>query len=103
MSGIARKIKKPLKKIEKKLKEEILDPVVDVVEDVARAMKDDPLTTIAMIGASMIPGLNAAVIPLINGASTLAKGGDLKDVAKSIAISAVAPAVVGKVLSLIHI
>ena len=101
MSGVVRAIKKPLKKIEKKLKEEILDPVVDVVEGVAKAIKEDPLTAIVTIGASMIPGVNAALIPLINGASTLAKGGDLKDVAKSIAISAVAPAVVGKVSAVV--
>jgi len=95
MSGVVRAIKKPLKKVEKKLKEEILDPVVNVVEDVGRAMKDDPLTAIATIGAYATG--NAWAVPLINGASTVAKGGDLGDVAKSIAISAIAPTVVGKV------
>jgi hypothetical protein len=95
MSGAARAIKKPLKKVEKKLKDEILDPVINTVEGVAKAMGDDPLTAIATIGAAATGQTWA--IPLINGASTVAKGGDLGDVAKSIAISAIAPAAVGKV------
>jgi len=95
MSGPARKIKKTVKKIGKKFEDEILDPVVDVVEGVAKAMKDDPLTAIATIGAYATG--NAWAVPLINGASTVAKGGDLGDVAKSIAISAIAPKVVGTV------
>ena len=95
MSGVVKAVKKPIKKIGKKVESEILKPVVDTVEGVAKAMGDDPLTAIATIGAAATGQTWA--IPLINGASTVAKGGDLGDVAKSIAISAIAPAAVGKV------
>ena len=75
--------------------EDIIDPVVNVVEDVAKAVTSDPITAIATIGAT-VTGQTWA-IPLINGASTVAKGGNIGDVAKSLALSAIAPTVANQV------
>ena len=82
MGGVVRAIKKPIKKVLSKVEDEILKPIVDTVEGVAKAMGDDPLTAIATIGAYATG--NAWAVPLINGASTVSKGGDFKDVLKTV-------------------
>ena len=53
--------------------DKILEPVVDVVTGVVKGMADDPFTTIAMIAAMVIPGMQWA-IPLIAGISAAAQG-----------------------------
>jgi hypothetical protein len=68
--------------------EEIIEPVFEFVGDTVKALMDDPLTTIAKIVA--IATGNAWAIPLIDGASTAANGGNFGDVMKSVAISYVA-------------
>ena len=68
--------------------DEIVEPVVSFVGDTVEALLDDPITAIAKVVA--IATGNAWAIPLIDGASTAANGGDLGDVIKSVAISYVA-------------
>ena len=74
--------------------DEIIEPVFEFVGDTVKALMDDPLTTIAKVVA--IATGNAWAIPLIDGASTAAKGGDFGDVMKSVAISYVAGKVGGE-------
>jgi hypothetical protein len=74
--------------------EEIIEPVFEFVGDTVKALMDDPLTTIAKIVA--IATGNAWAIPLIDGASTAANGGNFGDVMKSVAISYVAGKVGGE-------
>lgn len=68
--------------------DEVIDPVMTVVSNVIEAALDDPVTTIAKIAA--VATGNAWALPLIDGASVAAKGGDLGDVLKAAAISYVA-------------
>lgn len=63
----------------------LVKSAVKAVGDVVKAALDDPITTIAKVAAYATG--NAWAIPLIDGASTLAKGGDLKDAIKVAAIS----------------
>ena len=65
--------------------DDILEPVIDVVGGVVQGMLDDPLATIATV-AAMVTG-QAWAIPLIQGASTAIKGGDLGDIAIAMAAS----------------
>ena len=65
--------------------DEVIEPVVEGVGDVIEAVLDDPITTIAKVAAVATGQLWA--IPLIDGASTIAKGGDLDDALKSAAVS----------------
>ena len=74
--------------------EEIIEPVFEFVGDTVKALMDDPLTTIAKVVA--IATGNAWAIPLIDGASVAANGGDFGDVMKSVAISYVAGKVGGE-------
>jgi len=74
--------------------DEIIEPVFEFVGDTVKALMDDPLTTIAKVVA--IATGNAWAIPLIDGASTAANGGDFGDVMKSVAISYVAGKVGGE-------
>lgn len=62
--------------------------VVETVGDTIKGALKDPLGTIAQIAA--VATGNAWAIPLINGANTAIHGGDLGDVFKSVAISAIA-------------
>jgi hypothetical protein len=70
--------------------DEIIQPVLSGVEDTIQAFLDDPVTTIAKMVAYSTGQLWA--IPLIDGASTIAKGGDLDDALKSAAVSYVSQA-----------
>ena len=63
----------------------ITKAVVNAAVDVVKAAVNDPITTIAKVAAYATG--NAWAIPLIDGASTLAKGGDLGDAVKAAAIS----------------
>ena len=65
--------------------DDILMPVIDTVGSVVKGMVSDPFTTIASL-AALATG-NAWAIPLINGASTAAKGGSFGDVALAVAAS----------------
>lgn len=65
--------------------DEILEPVIDMASGVVKGMLDDPLTTIATIAA--VATGNAWAVPLINGASTAIQGGDIGDIALSVAAS----------------
>mgnify|MGYP003670670142 FL=1 len=65
--------------------DDILKPIVDITTSVAQGMLDDPLTTIATITA-MATG-QAWAIPLIQGASTAAQGGDIRDIAIAVGAS----------------
>ena len=68
--------------------EEIVAPVVSGVGDIIEAVAADPLTAIATVAATVVSGgAYLWTVPLINGASTLAKGGDIGDALKSAAIS----------------
>jgi hypothetical protein len=60
--------------------DEIVEPVISGVGDVIQAALDDPITTIAKIGA--VATGNAWALPLIDGAAVAANGGDLGDVVK---------------------
>lgn len=71
---------------------DVFEAVGDVVESVAKAVVNtvkaavkDPITTLAKVAAYATG--NVWAIPLIDGASTLAKGGDIGDALKSAAIS----------------
>lgn len=63
----------------------VVKGVVKAVANVVEAALKDPITTIAKVAAYATG--NAWAIPLIDGASTLAKGGDLGDAIKVAAIS----------------
>jgi len=65
--------------------DEVIEPVVEGVGDLIEAVVDDPITTIAKVAA--VATGNTWAIPLIDGASTLAKGGDIDDALKSAAVS----------------
>ena len=65
--------------------DKILEPVIDVVSGVVEGMMDDPITTIATI-AALATG-NAWAIPLINGVSAAAQGGDIMDIAIAVGAS----------------
>ena len=65
--------------------DEIVDPVVDMGQDIIKYASDNPLETLAKMAAYATG--NAWMIPLIDGASVAAKGGDLGDVVKASAIS----------------
>lgn len=78
--------------------QDVLDVAVDVVEDVGETVGnvvehalDNPVATIATIAA--IAAGQPHLIPYINGANTLAQGGDFDDALKSAAISYVAQGV----------
>ncbi len=62
--------------------DEIVKPVADVVVDTVKKAVDDPIGTIGMIASVVYPPL----APLIMGATTLAKGGDIGDALKSAAL-----------------
>ncbi len=65
--------------------DEIVEPVLSGVGDIVEAALDDPITTLAKITA--VATGNAWALPLIDGASVAANGGDLGDVIKAAAIS----------------
>ncbi len=65
--------------------DEVVEPVVEGVGDVIESALDDPITTIAKV-AAVATGQTWA-IPIIDGASTLAQGGDIEDALKSAAVS----------------
>jgi hypothetical protein len=101
LSAVVKRVKKVVKWVGEAIGdvidfavEEIIEPVLEFVGDTVKALMDDPLTTIAKIVA--IATGNAWAIPLIDGASTAAKGGDFGDVMKSVAISYVAGKVGGE-------
>ena len=71
--------------------EEIIQPVAKAIGNVVEAIIEDPIATIASIAATVTG--NAWAIPLINGADTLAKGGNFGDALKSAAVGWVAPKV----------
>jgi hypothetical protein len=71
--------------------EEIIEPVAKVVDTVVTAVIEDPVATIASVAATVTGNMWA--VPLINGADTLAKGGNIGDVLKSAAVGYVAPKV----------
>jgi len=80
VSAVVRAVKQVFKAVEKVVKK-----VVTAVVNVVKAAVKDPITTIAKIAAYATG--NAWAIPLIDGASTLAKGGSIGDAIKSAAIS----------------
>src|SRR6056300_1496518 len=65
--------------------DEVVEPVVSGVGDVIEAALDDPITTIVKVAA--VATGNTWALPIIDGASTLAQGGDLGDALKSAAVS----------------
>ena len=65
--------------------DEIIQPVVQGAGDIIQAALDDPITTIAKV-AAFATG-NAWAIPMIDGASVAANGGDIGDIIKATAIS----------------
>jgi hypothetical protein len=65
--------------------DEVIDPVVNTVEQVIEGMLDNPVKTIAQVAA--IVTQNYWALPLIEGADVAAKGGDIEDVAKAVAVS----------------
>ena len=69
-----------------------VEKVLDTVVDTVKAVIDDPLPTLlTMAGAAV------GIPPYVTqGAITAARGGDLEDVAKSVAIAAAAPTVSAK-------
>jgi len=75
--------------------DEIIKPVANFVGDTIDALMDNPIETIAKIAA--VATGNAWAIPLIDGASVAANGGDIGDVLKATAVSYVASAVGGEV------
>ena len=68
--------------------DEIVQPVISGVNDVINYVLDNPIEAIAKIGLTVVSGgAYAWAIPLVDGAATLAKGGDLGDALKAAAIS----------------
>lgn len=79
--------------------DEIVQPVISGVNDVINYVLDNPIEAIAKIGLTVVSGgAYAWAIPLVDGAATLAKGGNLGDALKAAAIS-YAGAKVGTVAS----
>ena len=74
--------------------DDIITPVMEGATDIAATVMDDPVTNIAKAIALVYAPW---AIPLIDGASTLAKGGDFDDALKATAISFAAGKVGGKV------
>jgi biotin operon repressor len=68
--------------------DKVIDPVMTVVSNVIESALDNPVKTIAQIAA--IATGNVWALPLIEGASVAADGGDLGDVLKATAIAYVA-------------
>ena len=64
--------------------DDILMPVIDTVGGVVKGMLADPFTTIATLAASIYAPWS---IPIIQGASVAAKGGDFGDIALAVAAS----------------
>ena len=92
MSAVARIISAPVRWIGDAVSsvvdfavDSILEPVIDIVSGVVEGMMDDPLTTIATIAAMVTQQYWA--IPLINGASAAAQGGDIMDIAIAVGAS----------------
>jgi hypothetical protein len=68
--------------------DEIIEPVVKGVGDVIQYALDDPIKTIATLAATFASGgAYLWTIPLIEGASVLAKGGNIGDAVKAAVIS----------------
>ena len=65
--------------------DEVVAPVVDGVGNVIESALSNPLETIATV-AAVVTG-QTWVIPIINGASTLANGGNIGDALESAAVS----------------
>jgi len=65
--------------------DKVVTPVLKTVESTVKAALSDPIGTIARVAAYATGQLWA--IPLIDGASVLAKGGNLGDALKTAAIS----------------
>ena len=68
--------------------DEIITPVVQGIGDVISYALDNPIETIAKVAA--VATGNAWAIPLIDGATVLAEGGNLGDAVKAAAVSYVA-------------
>lgn len=68
--------------------DEVVAPVVETVGEVIQNAIDNPVKTVAQIAA--IATQQYWALPLIEGADVAAKGGDLEDVAKAVAISIIA-------------
>ena len=71
--------------------DDIVEPVIGFVGDTVEALLDNPVETLGK--AVAIATGNAWAIPLIDGASVAANGGDLGDVLKTVAISYVSQSV----------
>jgi len=84
-----------LKDVAEFVVDEIVEPVVEFVGDTVQAFFDNPVEAIAKVVA--VSTGNGWAIPLIDGASAAANGGDLGDVLKSVATSYVAGKVGGEV------
>ena len=67
--------------------DEIVGPVVLAVGNIVQTVMDDPITTILKLAALAGGPATAWAIPLIDGASTLAKGGSIEDALKATAVS----------------
>ncbi len=65
--------------------DEVVEPVINGVGDVIESALSNPLETIAKVAA--IATGQVWVIPLIDGASTLANGGNIGDALESAAVS----------------
>ena len=84
-----------LKDVAEFVVDEIVEPVVEFVGDTVQAFFDNPVEAIAKVVA--VSTGNGWAIPLIDGASAAANGGDLGDVLKTVATSYVAGKVGGEV------
>jgi hypothetical protein len=69
--------------------DEVIEPAVELVGDVIQSALDNPVKTVAQIYAIVTPGMQW-LLPVIEGVDVAAKGGDLEDVAKAVAISVIA-------------
>lgn len=70
--------------------DKIIQPVAKTVEKTIDAAMDDPLGTIAKVATAVFA---PQLLPLVNGATTLANGGSFNDALKSAATAYVAPEV----------
>ena len=84
-----------LKDVAEFVVDEIVEPVVEFVGDTVQDFFDNPVEAIAKVVA--VSTGNGWAIPLIDGASAAANGGDLGDVLKTVATSYVAGKVGGEV------
>ena len=75
--------------------DDIVEPVIGFVGDTVEALLDNPIETIGK--AVAIATGNAWAIPLIDGASVAANGGDLGDVLQTVAVSYVSQSVGGEI------